>query len=105
MVPTTHGTTTATAVRWALEELSDRTPGNAVEVRVLNGLETIRIVKRLNALLPCIIISADANDELRRCARLADAYSVLKKPVSRRELFATVSTALGGAYDDEAFEG
>ncbi len=26
--------TTATAVRWALEELSDRTPGNAVEVRV-----------------------------------------------------------------------
>jgi len=26
--------TTATAVRWALEELSERTPGNAVEVRV-----------------------------------------------------------------------
>ena len=26
--------TTATAVRWSLEELSDRTPGNAVEVRV-----------------------------------------------------------------------
>jgi hypothetical protein len=26
--------TTATAVRWALEELADRAPGNAVEVRV-----------------------------------------------------------------------
>jgi hypothetical protein len=26
--------TTATAVRWALEELGERTPGNAVEVRV-----------------------------------------------------------------------
>lgn len=27
-------TTTATAVRWSLEELGERTPGNAVEVRV-----------------------------------------------------------------------
>ena len=69
-----------------------------MHMHVLSGLETVRIVKQFQASLPCILITADATDELRRDARVAEAYSVLKKPVTRQELVATVSTALLAAY-------
>ncbi|MDB5337496.1 MAG: ompR [Planctomycetaceae bacterium] len=69
-----------------------------MHMHVLTGLETVRIVKQFQAHLPCILITADATDELRRDARVAEAYSVLKKPVTRQELVSTVSTALLAAY-------
>ena len=69
-----------------------------MHMHVLTGLETVRIVKQFQASLPCILITADATDELRRDARVAEAYSVLKKPVTRQELVSTVSTALLAAY-------
>jgi CheY-like chemotaxis protein len=71
-----------------------------MNMRALSGLETLRVVKSLRASLPCIIITASFTDELRRTAALADAYSVLKKPVSRRLLLRTVTQALQTAYDD-----
>lgn len=71
-----------------------------MHMHVLTGLETVRIVKRFQASLPCILITADATEELRRDAQSAAAYSVLKKPVTRKELVATVSTALLAAYSD-----
>lgn len=71
-----------------------------MHMHVLTGLETVRIVKQFHALIPCILITADATDELRRDARSAAAYSVLKKPVTRRELMDAVSTALQSAYED-----
>ena len=71
-----------------------------MHMHVLTGLETVRIVKQFQASLPCILITADATDELRRDAQVAEAYSVLKKPVTRQELVNTVSTALLAAYAD-----
>lgn len=71
-----------------------------MHMHILTGLETVRMVKQYQASLPCILITADATDELRRDARVAEAYSVLKKPVTRQELVATVSTALLSAYAD-----
>jgi len=73
-----------------------------MHMRALTGLETLRVVKSLHAALPCIIITASFTDELHRTATLADAFSVLKKPVSRRLLLRTVSQALESAYDDPA---
>src|SRR5262249_12471054 len=73
-----------------------------MNMRVLSGLETLRAVKSLRAALPCILITASFTAELRRTATLADAYSVLKKPVTRRLLLTTVSQALASAYDDPA---
>jgi two-component system response regulator HydG len=67
-----------------------------MNMQALSGLDTLRAVKLLRAALPCIIIT----DELRRTATLADAFSVLKKPVSRRLLLRTVTQALESAYDD-----
>jgi CheY-like chemotaxis protein len=71
-----------------------------MNMQALSGLDTLRAVKSLRAALPCIIITASFTDELRRTATLADAFSVLKKPVSRRLLLRTVTQALESAYDD-----
>ncbi len=71
-----------------------------MNMRALSGLDTLRVVKSLRAALPCIIITASLTSELRRTAALADAFSVLKKPVSRRLLLKTVSQALAATYDD-----
>lgn len=71
-----------------------------MHMHVLTGLETVRIVKQFHAVIPCILITADATDELRRDAQSAAAYSVLKKPITRHELVNVVSKALISAYDD-----
>lgn len=67
---------------------------------VLTGLETVRIMKQMNEILPCILITADATDELRQDASAANAYDVLSKPVKRQELVSTVSHALLDTYHD-----
>tara|TARA_R110002095_G_scaffold195914_2_gene174638 strand:- start:6258 stop:6677 length:420 start_codon:yes stop_codon:yes gene_type:complete len=67
---------------------------------VLTGLEAVRIIKQINAILPCILITADATDELRQDASAANAYEVLSKPFKRQELVSTVSHALLDTYHD-----
>lgn len=71
-----------------------------MHMHVLTGLETLKIVKSINAEVPCILITADATEKLKRDASEADAYSVLAKPVSKSELLTTVSSALHRVYDD-----
>ena len=66
----------------------------------LTGLDALRHLKVINAAAPGILITADATEELRKIARDALAFSVLKKPVSKGDLVTTVSTALQYAYDD-----
>ena len=44
--------------------------------------------------------TASLTDELRWNAEQADAFAVLKKPGTRRNLLRTVSQALESAYDD-----
>lgn len=85
-------------------ELVEQTPVDIVlldmHMDILTGLEAVRILKQINALLPCILITADATDELRQDASAADAYEVLAKPVKRQELVTTVSHALVDTYQD-----
>lgn len=65
----------------------------------LTGLETLRLVKRIKALMPCIILSADLNDLLIEQARRARAFSVLAKPVTRNQITGAVHEALATAYN------
>ena len=65
----------------------------------LTGLETLRQVKRFKSRLPCILISAGLDEALVRQAELAQAFSVLSKPVSRRELTSTVEAAMRRVYN------
>ena len=66
----------------------------------LTGLDTIRIVKRIDSRLPCILCTSDATDELREQAREGDVWSVLSKPVRKRDLLTIVSSAIDSTYGD-----
>jgi CheY-like chemotaxis protein len=65
----------------------------------LTGLETLRRVKQIKALLPCILISADADEVLAEQARRAQAFSVLRKPISRLNITNIVMAALRRTYN------
>lgn len=71
-----------------------------MHMEVMTGLETMRAIKTIHVVAPCILITGDATDELEAEATDDGAFSVLKKPVRKTELVVTVSTALENAYDD-----
>ena len=64
----------------------------------LTGLETLRRVKRFKSILPCILLSAQMDDRLVEQARLAQAFSVLAKPVTMRQITGVVCVALERTY-------
>jgi DNA-binding NtrC family response regulator len=64
----------------------------------LTGLETLQLVREINALLPCILVTADATAGLMRQALNARAYSVIAKPVSKNVVLYTVVRALVRVY-------
>ena len=47
----------------------------------MTGLDTIRVLKDMDALRPCILITSDDSDDLRRDASEVNAHTVLQKPV------------------------
>ncbi len=66
----------------------------------LSGIDTIRIVKRIDSQLPCILVTGEASQELEVEARRADAWGVLPKPIRKDELLQSVSTAIDSTYGD-----
>ena len=64
----------------------------------LTGLETLELVHQINAMLPCILVTADATAELVRQALRARAYSVIPKPISKGVFLYTVVRALMQVY-------
>ena len=69
-----------------------------VQLPRLSGLETLQLVRQINALLPCILVTAGADERLLRLACQARAYSVIPKPVSKHVVLYTVVRALGRRY-------
>lgn len=70
----------------------------------LTGLETLRQVKQFKSRLPCILLSAGLNELIIQQAELAEAFSILAKPISRQQLTSTVDAAMRRIYnwgDDE----
>lgn len=64
----------------------------------LTGLETLQLLKQFRAMLPCILLSAQLDEFLVEQARRAQAFSVLSKPVTLRQLTGTVRHALQRTY-------
>jgi CheY-like chemotaxis protein len=64
----------------------------------LTGLEALELVRQFNALLPAILVTADANEGLMRQAFRARVFSVIPKPVSKNVVLYTVVRALVRAY-------
>jgi CheY-like chemotaxis protein len=70
-----------------------------VQMPRMTGLETVQMAHQFNALLPCILVTANATQEIIRQAFAVRAYSVIPKPVSRHILLFTMLRALK-AYED-----
>ena len=64
----------------------------------LTGLETLRLVKKIKAMLPCILLSGMLDDAIRHEAEQAKVFSVLAKPVSRIEITTQVELAMSSTY-------
>ena len=60
----------------------------------MTGLETVQIVHQINAMLPCILVTANATQDVIRQAFEVRAYSVIPKPVSKSILLFTMLRAL-----------
>lgn len=65
----------------------------------LDGLEAIRLLKQFRSLVPCILLSAEADEQLVRQAKQVEAFDVLKKPVTRQSIITVVRSALQAAYN------
>ena len=66
----------------------------------LSGLETLELVRQINAMLPVILVTADRTEALMRQALRAQAYSVIAKPVSKHIVLYTVVRALSRTYGE-----
>ena len=66
----------------------------------LTGLETMQLAHQINAVLPCILVTADASDDLLRQAFSVRAYSVIPKPVRASVLLYTMVRALMRVYGE-----
>jgi DNA-binding NtrC family response regulator len=64
----------------------------------LTGLETLRLVRQINGMLPCILVTGDADQNLMRQAYQAQVYSVIPKPINRHEVLYTILRALERYY-------
>ncbi|MBI3461523.1 MAG: response regulator [Planctomycetes bacterium] len=60
----------------------------------LTGLETLRIIRQMNAILPVILLTGEYTQQLMREALAIQAYTVIPKPVSRNVVVYTVRRAL-----------
>lgn len=74
-----------------------------MHMKQLTGLDALRQLRALHIVAPCIIITADYTDSLRDDAQQAEAFSVLRKPINRRDLVSTVANAVEIAYEDSEF--
>lgn len=65
----------------------------------LTGLETLRRVKQFRSTLPCILMTAGADQQMIDEAWRADAFNVLRKPLSRASVLDNVQLALRRVYN------
>jgi two-component system, response regulator PdtaR len=66
----------------------------------LTGLEAVQLIQQVHALLPAILMTADATRELIRQAHQAQVYSVIPKPVNPNIVLHTLTRALAQFYKD-----
>jgi len=69
-----------------------------MHMRTLTGLETLRLIRQIHAMLPAILITGDPSESLLRQAQQAQVYSVIPKPVSKNVVLYTVLKALTRFY-------
>jgi len=64
----------------------------------LTGLEAVQMARQINAMLPAILMTADATRDIMRQAFLAQVFSVIPKPVNVNIVLNTLTRALNQVY-------
>ncbi|QDT06148.1 Response regulator MprA [Rubripirellula lacrimiformis] len=64
----------------------------------MSGLDVLRHLHSAGQSLPCVLMSADLDDDIRREAAAMRAYRVLDKPVRLKQLSDVVCGALADVY-------
>lgn len=64
----------------------------------LTGLDVIRHLSESPESPPCVLISAELDDAIRREAKRMRAYEVLSKPIRLKQLTGVVCAALKSVY-------
>lgn len=64
----------------------------------LTGLEAVQMIQQMNALLPSILMTAEATRDLIQRAFQAQVYSVIPKPVNPNIVLHTLTRALAQFY-------
>ena len=65
----------------------------------LTGLEAVAVIRQsLDRILPAVLMTADANNDLIRRAFQAQVFSVIPKPVNTNIVLNTLSRALAKVY-------
>ena len=68
----------------------------------LTGLEALAVIRQtLDRVLPAVLMTADATNELIRQAFAAQVYSVIPKPVNGNVVLHTLERALAKVYGQE----
>lgn len=69
-----------------------------IHMPILSGLDVLRLVRAANLPAPCILMSAQLDDELIRQARHLQAFSVLPKNAGIQQFKGIVAQALRDFY-------
>ncbi len=69
-----------------------------MHMKRLSGLQTVQLARQIRPPIPCILVTAQADDRLMQQAMQANVFSVLSKPVDQHELLFTTQRALGRVY-------
>lgn len=64
----------------------------------VSGLETVRLLRAGASTLPCILMSARLDEDIRREALSANIFSIMAKPVGLLDLNRTIQQALAETY-------
>lgn len=64
----------------------------------MSGLDVIRHLQHSGELTPCVLMSAELDDEIRREAERMQAFQVLMKPIRLQHLAEIVCAALSSVY-------
>ena len=68
-----------------------------IQMPDISGLETYRRMQRIITPIPCIFVTGEFNEEIRREAISTGAFSILEKPVDVQVLRTTVHEAISKA--------
>ncbi len=64
----------------------------------MTGLETLNLLRTLHALLPAILLTADATKDVMKRAFEAHVFSVIPKPMNKKVVTSTIFRALVQTY-------